>query len=473
MKNLKKSFAVLLAIIILLLSLPIISVSAADSDLNYGRKLLSGMSNGTNLVKVYDILVESAPSLSNAYIPNDVSINYDEMLLIYNMFYSDNPQFFWIAKGSPGYSIAGSRIVSISPIYVTNQAGYGKFSNLETAKNQYNAKITELTSGLSGKSDYEKAKILHDRLCATTVYTIDCNNHQNSYGALVEGKAVCNGYARAYQHLLKAAGIPAWYVAGSSRGIGHAWNIVKIDGNWYYTDTTWDDTDDRYEYFDSCYEYFNITTTQLLLDHTIDNDYKSLVPNATATAANYYVKENLIFSSFNKNQLLNAFLNSENYSVFAKFTNGYNYSNFFYSFYEVEDEIAASLGSSDDYKLYDQIFGYPKGDNHDNVDWIVYLEYDIVATCQHAYTNACDNSCNLCGAIRIVGAHVYTNACDKDCNECGATRTVSVSHTYSNSCDADCDVCGATRMVSHTYSGSCDATCNVCGASRTSSGGHT
>ena len=106
----------------------------------------------------------------------------------------------------------------------------------------------------------------------------------------------------------------------------------------------------------------------------------------------------------------------------------------------------------------------------------------------HVYDNACDATCNECGAIREVPDHVYTDACDGDCDVCGATRvaphaysadcdytcdacgvvrpTVSAAHTYDHGCDTDCNACGETREIQHIYSNACDSTCNVCGAER-------
>ncbi len=84
----------------------------------------------------------------------------------------------------------------------------------------------------------------------------------------------------------------------------------------------------------------------------------------------------------------------------------------------------------------------------------------------HTYTNACDATCNFCGAIRTPSAHKFSNSCDTTCNECGATRTVT--HAYDDDCDTECNVCHATRTVSgHSYTNSCDTTCNECGATRT------
>ena len=84
------------------------------------------------------------------------------------------------------------------------------------------------------------------------------------------------------------------------------------------------------------------------------------------------------------------------------------------------------------------------------------------------YTCACGDS--YTETIAATGNHTYDNACDASCNGCGATRTVT--HTYSGACDQYCDLCGAQKGglsigVSHTYSYDCDAECNVCGFVRT------
>lgn len=97
-----------------------------------------------------------------------------------------------------------------------------------------------------GMSEYEIAKELHDYLalnCAYDAYweynnapAIVTNAH-TAYGALIEGAAVCEGYALAYMAMLRYNGIECIYVSGGT----HGWNIVKIDGEWYHVDVTWDD----------------------------------------------------------------------------------------------------------------------------------------------------------------------------------------------------------------------------------------
>lgn len=61
-------------------------------------------------------------------------------------------------------------------------------------------------------------------------YTSECNTN-NIYGVFVMKTVVCEGYAKAFQYLLNLSGIDNIFVAGSSHGVGHAWNCVYINGN--------------------------------------------------------------------------------------------------------------------------------------------------------------------------------------------------------------------------------------------------
>lgn len=299
MKNLKRLTAIVLAFVIIALTLPTISVFAADTDMRYGRTKLD-----SNWQYIYDKLVEGCES-ANPEIEVDISnitIDFNSFTedhdFLYEMFYSDYPEYFWVNNGHNGASLKGDKL-TLKPSY--SMTG----STLTSAKSAYNSKVTELTSGLSGKSDYEKAKILHDRVINTVTYVSREGKDQNAYNALVEGKAVCNGYARAYQHLMNEVGIPTWFVRGSSINpttntpIPHAWNIVKLDGQWYYTDVTWDDQGEN-----TFYEYLNITTSKMAQGHTLDADYAALVPQATANDANFYKKEGREFHSYDQTKLI-------------------------------------------------------------------------------------------------------------------------------------------------------------------------
>ncbi len=99
-------------------------------------------------------------------------------------------------------------------------------------------------------SNYDVVKTLHDYLVTHCDYDyrVDIGNmpfvsHQ-AEGALLKGTAVCSGYAKAYEALLDAAGIPNVTITGYAGGY-HAWNLVQLDGQWYHVDTTWDDPTTR------------------------------------------------------------------------------------------------------------------------------------------------------------------------------------------------------------------------------------
>lgn len=95
---------------------------------------------------------------------------------------------------------------------------------------------------------YDNIKMVHDYLIENIQYdtTISKSNIYNMYGAMINGEAVCEGYARSFKYLMDSLGIPCTLVIG--KGINsegnqenHAWNYVQIDNYWYAIDTTWDD----------------------------------------------------------------------------------------------------------------------------------------------------------------------------------------------------------------------------------------
>ena len=103
------------------------------------------------------------------------------------------------------------------------------------------------------------------------------------YGGLVDRAAVCLGYATSFQLLCDLAGVDCITVVGAyyQGEEEHAWNMVRLKGNWYGVDATWDangrelGSGDSYEW-----RYFNLTSDELALMRQWDYDN---VPEATAT----------------------------------------------------------------------------------------------------------------------------------------------------------------------------------------------
>ena len=105
-------------------------------------------------------------------------------------------------------------------------------------------------------TNYEKVLAIHDWVCDQINYTAGKKDIVSTcYGAITNGKVLCNGYALCLYKLLVGAGIPCKYIggkAGTGRDSGgHAWNIVALGDKWYYVDCTWDDDEGKI-----CYDYF-------------------------------------------------------------------------------------------------------------------------------------------------------------------------------------------------------------------------
>lgn len=97
----------------------------------------------------------------------------------------------------------------------------------------------------------QQIKLVHDYLVDTVTY--DHTYSKNSgfaHGALLEGKATCQGYSFAFYEIMQHLFIPCNIWIGLGGGVLHAWNFVELNDYWYDLDVTWDDKDDGNIYYD-------------------------------------------------------------------------------------------------------------------------------------------------------------------------------------------------------------------------------
>ena len=208
-----------------------------------------------------------------------------------------------------------------------------------------NAAVKQMTRDLDGKSDFEKSVILYERLIDRNHYDFSGNYHQTAYGALIEEKSVCAGYARAYQLLLQEVGIPCLYIFGEAyngyQTGGHAWNLVLLDGKWYYSDPTWDDSDNAD--LPLSYLYFNITYAEISTDHYADYTCEPWLPTEPAIDANYYVHEGTLCNNPTV-ELLTELFRRQNPVILYVTEDRDAVANFFFQY---AYEILAQLGWTD------------------------------------------------------------------------------------------------------------------------------
>ena len=178
-----------------------------------------------------------------------------------------------------------------------------------------NYKNAFLTGVNQNTDDYTKIKYTYEYIIKNTEYDVDSVQNQNILSVFVYGRSVCQGYAKAFQYLSEELGIQSTLVVGYvGANEGHAWNMVKCNGQYYYIDCTWGDS----SYLENSmslstgginYDYLNITTSELELTHVIDNF--TPLPPCNSVTDNYYVKEGLYFEGIDLVQLDNAFMNAK------------------------------------------------------------------------------------------------------------------------------------------------------------------
>ena len=184
---------------------------------------------------------------------------------------NSHPEFISLSGGYT-YWTSGSSITKIQFTYLTNAKE--EQQELDAALQEVKSKIDT-----SGMSDEEIVLAYHEYLTSTVAYayedyfngTIAANHGYDMYGALVKHSCVCQGYAETMFYLLREAGLSC--AIASSGNINHAWNIVKIHGNWYHIDATWDDPvwdmpgRSYHDYFLVSFDTMNKNT---LINHTKD-----------------------------------------------------------------------------------------------------------------------------------------------------------------------------------------------------------
>lgn len=147
------------------------------------------------------------------------------------------------------------------------------------------------------KTEFEKVTAVYEWITNNIEYDWDgydrkSNKIASASGALREHKAVCDGYARLFDLLCGEVGIESMRVTGTANGLGswelHAWNIVKIDGLWYFVDSTWDIAQD--------YEYFLKTSDYFSEDHTLDAGSRDKIKKSKIklTKDNYELPEGFL-----------------------------------------------------------------------------------------------------------------------------------------------------------------------------------
>ncbi|MBQ8388321.1 MAG: hypothetical protein IJX46_05310, partial [Clostridia bacterium] len=263
LKHMTAAVAVVVFVLILTFAVSATNETSIPDELLYGRTVIAEMDETGALLYAYDAIANGIDhAQADITIYDGVHpITVEQMQFVYDAYRRDHAEHFWLDIGYSYYSNSET-VTRVLPKYL--MVG----DELAAAKAVYEAEVQKILAGIDGSmSEFEKELYIHDLLAERIVYAESDNAH-SSYGALVEGVAVCEGYAEALQYLLQRAGIESFLMVGYGVDPGtgvserHEWNAVKLGGKFYQVDLTWND-----QGVHTFHTYFNIPDSVMYVDH--------------------------------------------------------------------------------------------------------------------------------------------------------------------------------------------------------------
>lgn len=210
--------------------------------------------------KAYGIILHGAAAHEErVFLPE---LTQEELSTVFQSVCYDNPQLVCLKNKFGWGSIKGGTFIELHYLDSAEKCAE-KSAEIERIISQAVSALNE------GMDAFEKELALHDWLASHCTYSADSPDAYTAYGALVEGYAACEGYAKAMQLLLARAGIESFLITGQVEAdgemTGHMWNIVELDGKNYHLDVTWDapqGSDGLIQH-----AYFNLSDEEISGDH--------------------------------------------------------------------------------------------------------------------------------------------------------------------------------------------------------------
>ncbi|MDD2376841.1 MAG: hypothetical protein PHD15_05630 [Clostridia bacterium] len=263
---------------------------------NYQKKMYTAVAYGVKDLK-------STVNVDN-YSSGDVDIISKDAKVAMTAFFADHPEVFYL---NLAYKLSVSTGLMYDKIEIELSYSVKNKQDLNKKLQEIENAIISYTYNLYTKSDFEKELIIHDNIVKDVKYyneTTEISNvpevYHTIYGVLIEKQAVCDGFAKTMQILLDRCNIENIFITGNINETPHAWNMVRLDSEWYHLDLTSDKYVKEADGTNKtvAHTYFNVTDEFILKSHGIDDQESN--PIAQSTNYNYYIKTNTyIYSTQN------------------------------------------------------------------------------------------------------------------------------------------------------------------------------
>ncbi len=193
-------------------------------------------------------------------------LNREEAASVRMVYLLDHPLYYWVSN---------TYVYTDTTLYICVDSDYATGQSRARGNGLVYSGVESMAENVIGvESPYRIALTYYEKLLARADYAYEEDGttpRDDLWAHSIIGvfdpnrsEVVCEGFAKAYSLLLNYHGVENIPVIGQSRGVGHMWNLLRLDdGEWYWCDITWDDK--THSPLGTDYKYFCVTDTQDVL----------------------------------------------------------------------------------------------------------------------------------------------------------------------------------------------------------------
>lgn len=284
------------------------TTQSPSSKAGYTEEKTEGASADGLSYYCYHLLIDSERQVYDQFLAGIQSMNTsfsvetgdtETVDRVYDAIVADHPELFWLG----GYTVVtymwGDKrtTLTVEPEYLLSKE----------EKQIREKEICQVADSIVSEAvsmynePYGQVRYLYETIICNTRYDENALENQNIASVFLNHASVCMGYAKSFQYLAQKLGMECVTVSGEAAGETHAWNLIRMEGEYYYVDPTWGDLNysQPEAHGEINYLYFGMSTKDLAINHTSSLE----LPLCTSEQCNYYAREGILFDTFDPEQI--------------------------------------------------------------------------------------------------------------------------------------------------------------------------